>query len=252
MGSPSPHRPHGATVSPPGNKPRPRPPSGSSSTQPPNNHTPPPASRRPRLGPALSALACPALAVSAPRPSLLDATAGSRPLPNHLPRPSLPPPSSLVASAQAPPPQEAPPLRPRPRARRPLPASGPRGSPPQSAPLSHPAPTSAPEPRPEPGTTLHSRRRVGAILAVWAVSVPRRRHRAVIPVEPRAPPAVQAPRPRGEPQEPAGRNASQVGRRCAGPSPAGTPAPRPASLPRRLLGFGGFAHLAGADSSPAA
>lgn len=61
MGSPSPHRPHGATVSPPGNKPRPRPPSGSSSTQPPNNHTPPPASRRPRLGPALSALACPTL-----------------------------------------------------------------------------------------------------------------------------------------------------------------------------------------------
>lgn len=150
MGSPNPHRPHGATVSPPGNKPRPRPPSGSSSTQPPNNHTPPPASRRPRLGPALSALACPTPGCGRTPPQPLGCHRWVPPTPQSS-SPPFPPtlflPSGLCSG---PAPAEAPPPRPRPRARRPPPAAGPRGSPPQSAPLA-PRPHLRPRAPPRPG-----------------------------------------------------------------------------------------------------
>lgn len=138
MGSPRPHGPHRATPSPPGDESCPRPPGRSSSTQPPNSHTPPPASRRPRLGPARSALACstPGSVRAPPQPLGCHGSAPPTPQP---PSPPSPPTRCLpsgLGSGPAPasgPAPETPPLRgdllppapagprPRPRLARPAP-----------------------------------------------------------------------------------------------------------------------------------
>ena len=124
-----------------------------------------------------------------------------------------------------------------------------RWSPPPALLFARPAPRLA-RPAPErgpPSALPGGGRALPALSAVPATSC----RRAVVPADRRAVPAWAR-------SQTAGRTAGARGTQCEpgrqaarpGRPLRAAPAPRPAALPRRLLGLGGFARLAGADRSP--
>lgn len=122
-------------------------------------------------------------------------------------------------------------------------------SPPPALRLARPAPRLA-RPAPErgpPSALPGGGRELPALSAVPATSC----FRAVVPADRRAVPARAR-------SQTAGRTAGARGTQCEpgrqaarpGRPLRAAPAPCPAALPRRLLGLGGFARLAGADRYP--
>lgn len=217
-------RPRPSTIASPTNYSHPAPPFGRLLDPAPSELAPPPASphsapasRRPRLGPVTS------FSRFSSHPSLprglgsdsAPAAQGPAPAQDH-PSPAAPPPNPRPLDPAR---VGRPPLQLAPRSWSPAPRPRPRG----------PAPVRGP-----PSARGGGGQALGALSAVPALR--RHRRRAVVPADPRAPPAGRALRPRGEPQEPVGRNASQVGRLHPGLSPAGRSSPAPSLSPAAPAG----------------